>query len=202
MRLLGVLVLALAAGCSSVPTPKTSLTLLAVNTSIGRAVFHLDCAPVGGDVSHAAHACAAIAANPALVTRPKAFVCAGGTFSWWDGTISGRFDGRALRRSFSTCWTPQMATLGKLGLSWDALRKHLEPRRHEAVLAGEQRTFPAGRLRPADLVTCDILGHHLRVGVPVETGLGASEGYGGANVVSVTLKVTRNRDGSVPADCR
>jgi len=202
MRLLAVLVLALVAGCGSPASPKTSLTILAINTSIGRAVFHLDCGPPGGDLSNAAHACAAIAATPALVTRPKPFVCAGGMFSWWDVTISGRLDERPVTRFFSTCWTPQMATLGSLGLSWDVLRRHLQPRRHEAVVAGEQRTFPAGRLRPGDLVTCDIRGHHLRVGVPVETGLGASEGYGGANVVSVTLKVTRNRDGSVTADCR
>ena len=75
---------------------------------------------------------------------PKPFVCAGGTFSWWDVTISGRLNGKPIHRAFSTCWTPQMATLGRLGMSWDVLRKHLLPRRHEAVLAGTKRSFPSG----------------------------------------------------------
>jgi len=37
--------------------------------------------------------------------------------------------------------------------------------------------------------------------VPVETGGGTEVGYGGANVVGVTLKVTLHRDGSVTATC-
>jgi hypothetical protein len=201
--LLASLATALSVGCDSSQTPGTNLTMLALNPSVGRAVFHLRCAPTGGDLPDPSRACAALRQQPRLVTRPKPFVCAGGTFSWWDVTISGRLNGTTIRRSFATCWTPQMATIGRFGLSWDVLRKHLVARRHEGVLPGTRRVFPPGVLRAADLVTCDILGHHLEAGVPVGTGPEGrvSTGYGGANIVSVVLTVAHNRDGSVSASC-
>lgn len=195
----------LLAGCGRAEAkPHTQLTVVALNPSVGRAVFRIDCGPAGGDVPHASKACAALEARPSLATRPKPFVCAGGSFSWWDVTISGRLDGQSIRRSFSTCWTPQMATIGRLGLSWDILQAHLVPRRHEAVLPGSRRVFPPGLLRATDLVTCDILGHHLGVGVPTGTGpaASASTGYGGADITSVVLTVAHDRDGSVTAVCR
>ena len=86
------------------------------------------------------------------------------------------------------------------GIGWQSLRAHLLPRRREAVMPGVRRTFPGARLRPADLVTCDILGHELEDGVPIDFGT-SSEGYGGKNVTSVTLSVTHNRDDSVTASC-
>src|SRR4051812_49212260 len=110
--------------------------MLALNSFVGRAVFHLSCAPSAGDVPNPSKACAALQQQPRLVTRPKPFVCAGGMFSRWDVTISGRMTGKAIDRSFSTCCTPQMATIGRFGLSWDVLQKHLFPRRHQAVLPG------------------------------------------------------------------
>jgi hypothetical protein len=192
----------LLAGCGGrSSTPSTELTLLALNPFVGRAAFHLACGPSGGDLDNPKRACSALTAHPELVTNPKPFVCGGGTFSWWDITITGRLHGRAIRTHTSTCWTPQMAMIGRLGIGWKSLRAHLLPRRHEAVIAGVPRTFPGGRLRPADLVTCDILGHKLEDGVPIEFGT-SSEGYGGKNVISVTLSVTHNRDGSVTATCR
>jgi hypothetical protein len=175
--------------------------MLAINTWVGRAEFHLDCAPPGGDLANATRACAALKKEPELVTDPKRFICLGGPSSWWDITISGRLNNAPIRRRFSTCWTPQMATIGRLGLSWDVLQKHLVPRRHESVLPGTEHVFPPGVLRPADLVTCDILGHHLEIGVPIESGPGASMGWGGANVISVTLSVAHRPDGSVDASC-
>jgi hypothetical protein len=57
-------------------------------------------------------------------------------------------------------------------------------------------------LRPTDLVTCEILGHLLQIGVPIERDQPSSVGYGGAHVVSVTLQVTRRTDGSVATTCR
>ena len=93
-----------------------------------------------------------------------------------------------------------MAMIGRLGIGWRSLRAHLLPRRREAVLPGMRRTFRAALLRPADLVTCDILGHKLEDGVPIEFGT-STAGYGGKNVTSVTLSVTHNRDGSVTASC-
>jgi hypothetical protein len=188
--------LALWAGSCRGTRPATSLTILAINTTVGRAVFHVDCAPAGGDLPDPARACAALAATPALITRPKRFVCAGATFSWWDVWVSGRFDGRPIQRTFSTCWTPQMPTIGRLGLSWKVLQAHLLPRRHEALEGHERRTFGPGRLRPADLVTCDIRGHRLDAGVPVEFGAGELVGYGSAK-----LTVARHPDGSVTATC-
>jgi hypothetical protein len=199
--LIGFLVAVSLAGCGSGSTkPSTDLTLLAVNPSVGRAAFHLTCGPAGGDLSHLARACAAVAAQPQLVTRPKPFVCFGGTFSWWDITITGRLRGRRIHTHTSTCWTPQMATIRRLGIGWPSLRAHLLPRRREAVLPGGRQTFPPGLLRPADLVTCTILGRNLEDGVPLEYGT-SSTGYGGTNVTSVTLSVTHNRDGSVTASC-
>jgi hypothetical protein len=181
-------------------TPSTDLTLLAVNPFVGRAAFHLSCRPSGGDLGDPARACAALAADPELVTSPKPFVCAGGTFSWWDITITGRLRGRPIRTHTSTCWTPQMEKIGRLGNGWQSLHAHLLPRRREAVMPGVRRTFPAGLLRPADLVTCNILGHKLEDGVPIGFGT-SSTGYGGKNVTSVTLTVTHHRDNSVTASC-
>lgn len=195
-------IVVVAAGCGGSRQPRTQLSMLAINTSVGRALFHLDCDPVGGDLAQPSAACAALAKQPQLVTDPTPFNCAGGSFSWWDITISGRLDGKPIRRTFSTCWTPQMATLGRFGMSWASLQKHLLPRRTETVLPGTARTFPPGALRPADLVTCDILGHHLAVGVPETSGPGgSSNGFSGANVVSVTLSIVRHHNGSVSATC-
>jgi hypothetical protein len=146
-----------------------------------------------------------------LVTDPKPFVCRGGPFSWWDVTISGWLNGEPIRRHFSTCWTPQMGTIGRFGLSWDVLRQHLVRRRHGVVRPGTSRRFPRGVLRSADLVTCNILGHHLKAGVPVPSGPAArvkaryervKVSYGGVTLVSVVLIVSHNRDGSVSATCR
>jgi hypothetical protein len=175
--------------------------MLAVNSYVGRSVFHLDCTPAGGDLPDPARACAALAHSPQLISEPKPFVCGGGTFSWWDVTISGRLNDKPIRRTFSTCWTPQMATLGRFGMSWAVLQKHLLPRRHEAVMPGTTHVFAAGLLRPADLITCDIRGHHLALGVPNSAGRGASVGYSGAKIASVTLTVIQRRDDSVSATC-
>jgi hypothetical protein len=194
-------VVLIAAGCGGTTPPRTQLTMLAINTSVGRALFRLDCSPAGGDLANPAAACAALAKQPELVTRPEPFACAGGPFSWWDVTIAGRLNGKAMRRAFSTCWTTQMETLGRLHMSWASLHAHLVRRRTESVLPGTARTFPAGLLGPADLITCNILGHHLGVGVPETSGPDASNGYSGAHVISVTLSVQRNRDGSVGATC-
>jgi hypothetical protein len=188
------------AGCGSGASSRaTDLTLVAVNTFVGRAAFHLTCSPSGGDLRNPARACAAVAARPQLVTSPKPFVCRGGPTSWWDITISGRLRGRRIRTSTSTCWTPQMAMIGRLGIARQ-LQAHLLPRRREAVRPGSPKTIRSGVLRPGDLVTCKILGHRLEAGVPLGY-LTSGAGYGGKDVTPVTLSVTRNGDGSVTASC-
>lgn len=173
-----------------------------MNTSVGRSEFHLTCKPPGGDLPDAASACAALARSPELIKHPSPFTCAGGTFSWWDLTIRGRIDGAPVDVDFSTCWTVQMATLERLGIGPDSvLRDHLLPRRHEEVLAGTTHVFAAGELDVADLVSCDIHGHHLEAGVPSSAEQPATIGYNGANIVGVTMTVERHQDGSVEADC-
>ena len=192
-----------AGGCATQPShPRTQLTVVALNQWVGRSVFHLACSPAGGDFPSVTTACRWLERKPELVTRPKPFVCAGGLSSWWDITVSGRLAGRPLRHRFSTCWTPQMETIGRFGLSWAVLKRHLVPRRRESVLPGTSRVFAPGVLRPTDLVTCDILAHVLQIGVPIERDQPSSVGYGGAHVVSVTLQVTRRTDGSVATTCR
>ena len=198
--LAGLLVAVSLTGCGSgTPSRATKLTFLAVNTFVGRAGFNLACSPPGGDLRNPARACAAVTAHPQLVTSPKPFTCRGGPTSWWDVTITGRLRGRQIRTHVATCWTPQMAMIGRLGIGRQ-LEAHLLPRRREAILAGAKKTFPSGVLGPADLVTCKILGHRLEGGVPLEHGTSGA-GYGGKDVTPVMLSVTRNRDGSITASC-
>ena len=181
-------------------TPSTSLTIVALNESVGRAVFHLRCDPAGGDVPSPAKACAALAQQPELVTNPKPFACRGGPQSHWLVHIRGRLNEQRPNLSFSTCWTPQVPTIEQFGLTGEVLQKHLVPRRQKSAPAGKAHRYPPGVLRPTDLVACNILGHHLSVGVPIEAGRSASMSYGGTHPI-VVLTVTHNRDGSVTAVC-
>jgi hypothetical protein len=72
--------------------------------------------------------------------------------------------------------------------------------------ARDRLAVPTSERSPPDCceqginVTCDVLGHKLEDGVPIEFGT-SSSGYYGKNVTSVTLKVSHNRDGSVTASC-
>lgn len=191
------------AGCGGTTRPATDLTVVALNPNIGRAEFHLTCKPASGDLPQPRRTCEALAAHPTLITNPKPFMCAGGPFSWWDIRISGRLGGKHVDRTVSTCWTPQMAMIGQLHVGrWGVLHSHLVTRRHEAVLPGTTVTYTPGTLRATDLVTCNILSHHLEAGVPVETGQPSGTGFGGNDVITVNLTITHNTDGSVTATCR
>jgi hypothetical protein len=197
-----LVLLPLTAACgSSTNLAGTKLTLTAVNPNVGQAVFRLDCGPAGGDVADPSSACAALGHDPTLVTAPQPFTCVGGPTSWFDMTISGRLAGKAVHRKFSTCWTPQMATLDKLGLA-KSLERHVLRRRHGLMLPGLKRTFPPGTLRPGDLLVCKILHHRLQLGIPDTFGSIGSTGIGGRDVVSVTLSARRSADGSIAARCR
>ena len=194
---LGLFVLPAAAGCgdSGMNLAGTKLILTAVNPNVGQAVFHLDCGPAGGDVMDPAAACSALGHDPALITAPQPYTCIGGTFSWFDMTISGRLAGKPVHRKFSTCWTPQMATLKKLGLA-SSLGRHVLPRRHGVVLPGLKRTFAPGSLRPGDLLVCKSLHHRVTMGIPDTHGPIGSAATGG-----VTLTGRWSADGSVTASC-
>jgi len=115
-------------------------------------------------------------------------------------TISGRLAGKPVHRKFSTCWTPQMATLDKLGLA-RSLERHVLRRRHGIVQPGIRRTFPPGTLRPGDLLVCRIHHHRLQLGIPDRFGSLGSVGFGGKHVVGVNLTGTRHADAAVTARC-
>ena len=115
-----------AVGCGSTRTG-TALTLTATNRSVGTATFHLRCNPAGGDISRPLRACAALESDPELLVHPKPFACWGGTFSWWDITISGRFHGKPVSVKTSSCWTRQMKLIDSLGLGDDQLQMHTAP---------------------------------------------------------------------------
>jgi hypothetical protein len=176
--LLALLVLPLAGCGNAADLTGTKLTLTAVNPSVGQAVFHLSCEPATGDVSDPAAACAALGRDPKLVTSPQPYTCLGGPSSWFDMTITGRLDGKPVHRKFSTCWTPQMATLKKLGLA-RSLTHHILLRRDGIVRPGIRRTFPPGTLRPGDILICRILNHRLQLGIPAGFGSIGSTGFGG-----------------------
>jgi hypothetical protein len=133
------------------------------------------------------------------------FVCVGNQYSWWDITLSGRIRGRDFNSHIATCWTPQVALIGRLGLA-PTLEAHLLPRRREDINGGDQRTFPAGLLSSGDLVVCQMHGRRLEQGVPIEAETPSETGYGGVGVTSVALTVTRLRlqrllGGGPPTSC-
>lgn len=188
-------------GSGAVTPVPANLTVLAVseNRAGGRALFHLRCDPAGGDVAQPARACAAIAAQPSLVTNPKPFFDLGP--NTWYFTITGRLDGKPVHLSGYYDWTPQFELIGKLGLAGPRGQPlHLEPRRHGFVGVGQTRTFAPGLLRPGDLVTCRV--HHsyqgplLAMAVPVHRGL---RGYSAAmpGVIAVGVRA----GGAVIASC-
>jgi hypothetical protein len=181
-------------------TPSTKLTIVALNESVGRAVFHLSCEPTGGDLPDPTNACAALDRQPELVTSPQPFVCRGGPQSHWLIEIGGWLKGQETHQSFESCWTLQAPLIQAFALTWDVLRQHLVPRRYRSMRSGTTRHFAAGVLRAADLVTCNILGYHLALGVPVTPGGRASLSSGRPRS-AVVLWVAYNRDASVTASC-
>jgi hypothetical protein len=149
--------------------PTTTISIVALNGSVGRAVFHFRCGPIGGDMPDPAQACTVLDQEPELITSPQPFVCRGGPQSHWTVRISGSLNGQAVRQEFDTCWTTQMPTIARFGLTWNVLQAHLVPRRHGTVRAGTTRRFGPGVLREVDLVRCTIFGMRLEVAVPIET---------------------------------
>jgi hypothetical protein len=186
-------------GLGSVSTVPANLTILAVQDNGGRALFHLRCHPAGGNVAHPAQACAAIAAQPSLVTNPKPFYDFGNNGAFF--TITGRLNGKPVHFSGESDWTPQMALIDKLGLAGphgQPLRP--EPLRHGSVALNQTHTFASGLLRPGDVVTCPVdhgyRGPALRMAVPIHRGNG---GYVGATPGVIGLRV--RSDGAVVASC-
>lgn len=189
---LGAVLVVLAAGCGSGGSSalRTQLTLTALNPIVGMAVFHLDCSPAGGDVANPAAACAALANDPQLVTAPQPYTCLGGPTSWFDMTISGRLAGTPVHQKFATCLAHGMPTIDKFEL-FKNFDRHIRPQRQGQVTAGRSITFPAGALRPGDLLVC---AEHPRVTLGVPDTFGPIGRSG-------SLTGTRHRDGSITARC-
>jgi hypothetical protein len=187
-------------GASVTPVP-ANLTVLAVGQNGGRALFHLKCDPARGNVAQAAKACAAIAAQPSLVTNPKPFYDGGNNGAYFK--ITGTLNGRPVHFSGESDWTPQMELIDKLGLAGphgQPLRP--EPLRHGAVGLNQTHTFAPGVLRPGDFVFCRVhrsyQGPALSMGVPFRRG---GRGYLGAQSGAGALAVRMRADGSVMASC-
>jgi hypothetical protein len=189
-----------------------NLTVLAVAENSGalgpkggRALFHLRCDPAGGDVAQPAKACAAIAAQPSLVTNPRtslAWTPNEGPVSTWYFTITGRLNGKPVHFSGESPWGTRIALIDKLGLAGPRGQPpHLERLRHGFVGLNQTRTFAPGVLRPGDRVTCRI--HHsyrgpaLAMGVPTHRGVGPYEDSSTPGVMAIQVRT----DGSVIASC-
>jgi hypothetical protein len=202
--LAAVAVLAACGGSPPSGTPAaalpTSVTVLAVNSSVGRALFELSCTPPDGDLPDPAAACRAVDKMPELVTNPEPITCLGGTFSWWSLTITGEIHGEPFETNVATCWTPQMRLIDELGLKWEVLQTHLLPRRVEELDGPAERTFAAGELETGDLVICMIDGRPLENGIP-ELGSSEQTGWDGLGIRGVWLDVKRHADGSLTAAC-
>lgn len=192
-------------GLGSVAPVPANLTILVVGNEglvgqVGqRALFHLRCDPAGGNVAQPAKACAAIAAQPSLVTHPMPVYNMGGD-SWYF-TINGSLNGKPVHVGLGGDWMPQMALIGKLGLAGphgQPLR--LEPLRHGFVGLNETHRFAPGVLRPGDLVTCRVphsyQGVQLATSVPVHQGLGRTFG-----ATPGVMAVRVRPDGAVIASC-
>lgn len=192
-------------GLGSVAPVPANLTVLAVGNEgvvgqVGqRALFHLRCDPAGGNVADPAKACAAIAAQPSLVTDPKPFYNEGSD-SWYF-TISGSLKGKPVHVGVGGDWMTQMALINKLGLAGphgQPLR--LEPIRHGSIRLGQTHTFAPGVLRPGDLVTCRV--PHSYQGVQLATSVPVHKGQGRWFGATPGLMAVRIRaDGGVTASC-
>jgi hypothetical protein len=187
-------------GLGSVSQVPASLSVLAVRDNGGRALFHLRCDPASGNVADPANACAAIAAEPSLVTDPKPFYDFGNNGTYF--TISGRLNGKPVHFSGESDWTSQMALIRKLGLAGPHGQPlHLETPRRGFVGIGKTRTFAPGVLRAGDFVTCRV--HHsyqgppLAISVPVHGGGGAK--YLGTQAGVLGLRVRADR--AVTSSC-
>lgn len=186
-------------GLGSVTPVPANLTVLAVQEGGGRALFHLRCDPAGGNVAQPVKACAAIAAQPSLVTNPKPFYDGGSNTAYF--TITGRLNGKPVHFSGESDWTPQTALIDKLGLAGSQGQPlHLEPRRHGFVGLNQTQRFAPGVLRPGDLVTCRVRhsyqGLPLAMSVPIHRGFGNMFG-GTPGVMAVRVRA----DGAVIASC-
>lgn len=184
---------------AAAPVP-ANLTVLAVSENFGggRALFHLSCDPAGGNVANPAAACAAIAAQPSLVTHPKPFYDSG--MNQWQITITGRLNRKPVHYSGSLSWTTQAELIKKLGLAAPHGQPlHLERLRRGLVAMGQTHTFAPGVLRPGDVVACRV--HGSSQGPPLAMGVPARPAAGTFGAAPGVMRVVLRADGAVTAGC-
>ncbi len=91
----------------------THLTVVADGPSPARRAWHLSCNPPSGTVPRPTQACAAIAAEPTLITKPRGEIgCLGGV----NLSIVGRLNGKPVHTFVGTCLTRDVPLVNKLGL--------------------------------------------------------------------------------------
>jgi hypothetical protein len=197
----------------------------------GRALFHLKCDPASGNVADPRKACAAIAAQPSLVTHPKPYlpryhgagfpgfgIPVGGPLMqvchWHPAKlcpvngpdyfkITGSVNGKSVHFGGGGFFATDVPLVAKLGLA----RRYgkpvvpLEPRRHGFVAMGQTHRFAPGALRPGDLVTCRA--HHSYKGPPLAASVPVHRGNApeGSSAMAGLMAIRIRADGTVLASC-
>jgi hypothetical protein len=196
----------------------------------GRALFHLKCDPASGNVADPAKACAAIAAQPSLVTNPKPYtpnhrVAGFAGFGTATGgplmqvcrsghglcpangpdyfKISGSVNGKPVHFSGGGSFATDVPLVAKLGLAGRFGKPvvRLEPRRHGFVAMNHTHTFAPGLLRPGDLVTCRA--DHPYKGLPLAMSVPVHRGNApeGTSAMPGLMAIRIRADGAVLASC-
>ena len=197
----------------------------------GRALFHLKCDPAGGNVADPTKACAAIAAQPSLVTNPKPYLPgrpgshgfglglpAGGPLMQVchahpaklcpaNGPdyfkITGTVNGKPVHFGGGGVFATDVPLVAKLGLAtrYGKPVVRLEPRRHRFVAMSRTRTFAPGVLRPGDLVTCRA--DHSYKGFPLASSVPVHRGNApeGSTAMPGLMAIRIRADGAVVVSC-
>jgi hypothetical protein len=226
-------------GRGSVAPIPANLTVLVVGESFphsgtnfpwdgGRVLFHLKCDPASGNVADPDKACAAIAAQPSLVTNPRPyaprtpFAGLGGSsggppmqvchlhpvkFCPANGPdyfkITGTVNGKPVHFAGGGIFATNVPLVEKLGLArrYGQPVARLEPRRHRFVAMSQTHTFAPGVLRPGDLVTCRT--SHRYKGHPMAMSVPVHPGNAAerSSATPGLMAIRIRADGTVLASC-
>lgn len=195
----------------------------------GRALFHLKCDPDGGNVADPDKACAAIAAQPSLVTNPQPYLPSGPVNNLHaiptggplmqvchshpaklcpaNGPdyfkITGSVNGKPVDFGGGGIFATDVPLVAKLGLAsrYGKPVVRLEPRRHAFVSMSHTHTFAPGVLRPGDLVTCRA--DHSYEGAPLAMSVPVHRGNAPeeSSAVPGLMAIRIRADGAVLASC-
>ena len=228
-------------GRGSVAPVPANLTVLVVSEGFpgrgtvpqgngGRALFHLKCDPASGDVADPAMACAAIAAQPSLVTNPKPYLPGRAVVGFGVGIpvggplmqvchwhpaklcpangpdyfkITGSVNGRAVHFGGGGIFATDVPLVAKLGLAtrYGKPVVRLEPQRHGFVAMNHTHRFAPGALRPGDLVTCRA--NRSYKGTPLAMSVPVHRGNAPERISATPglMAIRLRADGAVLASC-